>query len=58
MITAKGEEENIVIGFELGADNDITKLKRLEMYRKEFAANVSHELRTRLTSIQGFAETL
>lgn len=38
--------------------NDITKLKRLEMHRKEFAANVSHELRTPLTSIQGFAETL
>jgi two-component system phosphate regulon sensor histidine kinase PhoR len=38
--------------------NDITELKRLEMVRKDFVANVSHELKTPLTSISGFAETL
>jgi signal transduction histidine kinase len=38
--------------------HDITKLKSLEMMRREFVANVSHELRTPLTIIKGFAETL
>jgi two-component system phosphate regulon sensor histidine kinase PhoR len=38
--------------------NDISKLRRLENLRKEFVANVSHELKTPLTTIQGFAETL
>ncbi|GLC32838.1 two-component system histidine kinase PnpS [Clostridium omnivorum] len=37
---------------------DITDLKRLENMRSEFVANVSHELKTPLTSIKGFAETL
>lgn len=38
--------------------HDITKLKELEVMRREFVANVSHELRTPLTIIKGFAETL
>lgn len=38
--------------------HDITRLKSLEMIRREFVANVSHELRTPLTIIKGFAETL
>lgn len=38
--------------------NDITELKRLETIRKDFVANVSHELKTPLSSISGFAETL
>jgi len=37
---------------------DITDLKKLERMRTEFVANVSHELKTPLTSIRGFAETL
>lgn len=37
---------------------DITDIKRLENMRSQFIANVSHELKTPLTSIKGFAETL
>lgn len=38
--------------------NDISELKRLEQVRKDFVANVSHELKTPLATISGFAETL
>lgn len=38
--------------------NDMTELKRLEQIRKDFVANVSHELKTPITSIAGFAEAL
>ncbi|HWO75508.1 MAG TPA: ATP-binding protein [Bacillus sp. (in: firmicutes)] len=38
--------------------HDITELKRLEQMRKDFVANVSHELKTPITSIKGFSETL
>lgn len=37
---------------------DITEIRRLEAMRREFVANVSHELKTPLTSIKGFTETL
>lgn len=37
---------------------DITDLKKLEKMRSQFVANVSHELKTPLTSIKGFSETL
>ena len=37
---------------------DITEIRRLEQVRTDFAANVSHELKTPLTSIRGFVETL
>lgn len=37
---------------------DITEFKNLEFIRKDFVANVSHELKTPITSIKGFAETL
>lgn len=40
------------------AIQDITEMKRLENMRSQFVANVSHELKTPLTSIKGFAETL
>lgn len=38
--------------------HDITEIKRLEQMRKDFVANVSHELKTPITSIKGFSETL
>jgi two-component system phosphate regulon sensor histidine kinase PhoR len=38
--------------------NDITRLRRLENMRRDFVANVSHELKTPITSIKGFVETL
>lgn len=37
---------------------DVTEIRKLETMRKDFVANVSHELKTPLTSIQGFIETL
>ena len=38
--------------------HDMTELKRLERVRKDFVANVSHELKTPLTSIKGYVEAL
>ncbi|MCE5003886.1 MULTISPECIES: two-component system histidine kinase PnpS [Staphylococcus] len=38
--------------------HDITQLKKLENLRRDFVANVSHELKTPITSIKGFTETL
>jgi two-component system phosphate regulon sensor histidine kinase PhoR len=38
--------------------HDITQMKKLEQIRKDFVANVSHEIKTPITAIQGFADTL
>jgi two-component system phosphate regulon sensor histidine kinase PhoR len=38
--------------------NDVTHLRRLEDMRRDFVANVSHEIKTPLTAIKGFVETL
>ncbi len=38
--------------------NDVTRLRRLENMRRDFVANVSHEIKTPLTAIKGFVETL
>lgn len=49
------------LGQEFGALivlNDVTRLRRLENLRREFVANVSHELKTPITAIKGSAETL
>src|SRR5699024_2929282 len=50
-------EYNVLKGAVL-AISDISDFKRLELMRKDFVANVSHELKTPITSIRGFAETL
>jgi len=38
--------------------NDVTRIRRLENVRREFVANVSHEIKTPITAIKGFVETL
>jgi signal transduction histidine kinase len=38
--------------------HDLTEIRRLETMRRDFVANVSHELKTPLTSIAGYADTL
>jgi two-component system phosphate regulon sensor histidine kinase PhoR len=38
--------------------HDVTRLRHLEKIRRDFVANVSHELKTPITSIKGFVETL
>ena len=38
--------------------HDVTRLRQLEKARRDFVANVSHELKTPITSIKGFVETL
>jgi two-component system phosphate regulon sensor histidine kinase PhoR len=42
----------------VGVFHDVTELRRLEGVRREFVANASHELKTPLTAIRGFAETM
>lgn len=37
---------------------DVTEIRKLEVMRSEFVANVSHELKTPIAAVQGFAETL
>ena len=50
-------QDGNVVGM-LAMVDDISELRRLEQVRTDFAANVSHELKTPITSIKGFAETL
>lgn len=42
----------------LGVAYDLTKVRRLEKLQKDFVGNVSHELKTPVTSLIGFTETL
>ena len=53
VIDRQGQLINLVAVF-----HEITELKKLERIRTEFVANVSHELKTPLTAIKGFVETL
>jgi PAS domain S-box-containing protein len=52
-IIRDGDIEGAILVF-----HDITELRRLESIRQDFVANVSHELRSPLASIKGYAETL
>jgi two-component system phosphate regulon sensor histidine kinase PhoR len=51
--SVRGELSGVVL-----VCHDITRLKQLEDVRKDFVANVSHEIKTPITAIKGFAETL
>ena len=53
----QSEKDQRKIGV-LGLVENITQIKKYENMRKDFVANVSHELKTPLTSISGFIETL
>jgi len=48
----KGEEKTMMVF------HDVTRLKKLEKMRVDFVANVTHEIKTPLTAILGFIETL
>lgn len=50
---ARGDKSGAVLVI-----NDMTRVRQLETIRREFVANVSHELKTPVTSIKGFVETL
>ncbi|MBK8576545.1 MAG: PAS domain-containing protein [Elusimicrobia bacterium] len=49
----EGNEAGVVLTF-----HDVTPLRRLENLRKDFVANVSHELKTPLTALRAALETL
>jgi len=51
--TGEGPPLGTVIAF-----TDLTEIRRLEGVRRDFVANVSHEIKTPLTSIRGYVETL
>lgn len=53
LVSAEGERIGAVVVL-----NEVTRLRRLENIRRDFVANVSHELKTPITSIKGFVETL
>jgi two-component system phosphate regulon sensor histidine kinase PhoR len=61
IVNCRGTLLQDVGGRQIGAlvvFNDVTRLRRLENIRREFVANVSHELKTPITAIKGFVETL
>lgn len=55
--TPLGQEGEQIFGVLLIIE-DITKIKKLENMRTDFVSNVTHELKTPLTSIRGFIDTL
>ncbi|HKX13296.1 MAG TPA: ATP-binding protein [bacterium] len=58
MVQATAFSEGAVARGAIVVMYDITHLRRLERVRRDFVANVSHELKTPLTSIGGYVETL
>jgi two-component system, OmpR family, phosphate regulon sensor histidine kinase PhoR len=57
MVSPLSDQEKELSGF-IVILHDITQLKKLELTRKDFVANISHEIKTPITAIKGFAETL
>ncbi len=53
LLDAEGALAGLVIVLQ-----DVTRLRKLERLRRDFAANASHELRTPVTNILGYVETL
>jgi two-component system phosphate regulon sensor histidine kinase PhoR len=53
VVDASGVVDSVVVVF-----HDLTDIRRTERMRRDFVANVSHEFKTPLTSIRGYAETL
>lgn len=51
-------QENDALYGVIGVFHDVTEIRRLDQVRVDFVANVSHELRSPLTSIKGYAQTL
>jgi two-component system phosphate regulon sensor histidine kinase PhoR len=61
VVQVRGTALNDASGKQIGcviALNEVTRLKKLENAQREFVANVSHELKTPLTSIKGYVSTL
>ncbi len=61
ILTVRGSALRNPAGDRIGAlavMQDITRVRQLEQMRQDFVANVSHELKTPITSIKGFVETL
>jgi two-component system phosphate regulon sensor histidine kinase PhoR len=61
VLQARGAALHDASGQAIGAVvvlNDVTEFRRLEHIRRDFVANVSHELKTPITAIKGFVETL
>jgi len=52
------EIEKILIDWEQEKREEIVRLKEMEVFRKEFLGNVSHELKTPIFTIQGYIHTL
>jgi len=50
-------QENVLM-FAKSQEETINSLKKMEQYRRDFLGNVSHELKTPLTAIKGYTETL
>lgn len=57
-IYAPFEDRNLNVGGVIVVYQDMTKERKLEELRREFVANVSHELKTPITSIKSYTETL
>lgn len=55
--SALRDQQGVEIG-SLLVFHDVTRIRQLEQMRSDFVANVSHELKTPITSIKGYVETL